>query len=142
MKTIIKGSILALTLLSSVSYAEYYFAPPGVVYTGCATGCCGSSCGGERVITRERVYSPPARKVKYYTHNRARGNYSSVSVYYAWPTYAGPVWAPACGGGCAQPMVTYCDSFSCPGFYVPPEYYTSYSNVDMYDERTADDYYW
>ncbi len=65
-----------------------------------------------------------------------------MEVYYVWPTYAGPVWAPACGNGCVQTVRPACYSSGCGDFYVPESYYTTYSNVDMYmDGRTGDDFW-
>lgn len=86
----------------------------------------------------QRIYVPPVKKVKYYRRTRSLGGYNMV-VYYVWPSYTGVVYAPACGSGCMQPV---CSAPSCaPDFYVPPEYYTSVSNVDQYiDQTTGDDF--
>lgn len=115
--------------------ADYYY--------GCSTPCCGSPCGGQRVVETRAVtpiYAAPVKKVKYYRRTRSMGGYN-MEVYYVWPTYAGAVWAPGCGGGCAAVVRPACYTSSCGNFYVPQEYYTTVSNVDMYmDEHTADDF--
>jgi hypothetical protein len=147
MKTTIKASKLTLVcksiiLMTIVGFgtaarADYYYG-----YGGCATPCCGSPCGGRVVETRAvtPIYAPPVKKVKYYRRTRSLGSYN-MEVYYVWPTYAGPVWAPACGGGCVQPVRMYCGAPPCTDFYVPQEYYTTVSNAAYYaDEHTADDF--
>lgn len=154
MKTIIKGNKLAslvksIVLMTAVSfgghaYAEYYVAYTVRDFGGCSTPCCGSSCGGRMVNERrpvQQIYSPPLKKVKYYQRSRYRDSYNRVMVYYVWPTYSGAVWAPACGGGCAQPVMSNCGAPPCSDFFVPPQYYTTVSNADQFmDQRTADDF--
>lgn len=143
MKTIIKAPTLLIKSIILISFiglgiearADYYYGYGG----GCATPCCGSPCG--RVVeTRavQQIYVPPVKKVKYYRRTRSLAGYN-MEVYYVWPTYGGPVWARSCGNGCVQPSM-YCGAPPC-DFYVPPEYYTSVTNANVYlDERTADDF--
>ncbi len=143
MKTTIKASKLTFLILllgfGSEAYADYYYA-------GCPTPCpvpCPSPCARRVVETRavQQIYVPPVKKVKYYRRTRSLSGYN-MEVYYVWPTFYGPVWAPSCGNGCVQPVMPMmnCGAPPC-GFYVPPEYYTTVSNSGVYmDEHTADDF--
>lgn len=128
---------MVIALFTAPANADYYYGTE----VGCATPCCGAPCGRtvKYRVAAQQIYAPPVKKVKYYERKtRNLGGYN-MTVYYVWPTYTGVVVAPACGGGCVQPVVrTYCEPPSCGDFYVPPEYYTTVSNDDVMDERTAD----
>jgi len=143
--------LMTATAFSSSAIADYYMMEG----SPCATSCCGG-CGTTEVVyttTPTRIYVPPSskvkkvvkkrkvKKVKYY--KKKRGSYQMVK-YYVFPAFPGAVIVPApvCKGACGmQYVVGDCVSPSCNSFYVPPEYYTSVSNVGYYQDRaTADDF--
>jgi hypothetical protein len=148
MKTTIKAIKLTLLIKSAIVIGLMGFgtAANADYYYGSSGPSCGSPCGGGRAVYETRavtpIYAAPVKKVKYYRRTRSLGSYN-MEVYYVWPTYAGPVWAPSCGNGCVQAARPSCYTPSCSDFYVPEQYYTSVSNAYEYmDERTGDDFYY